>query len=123
MRPSFSSERIGLSFHGNTVTHLDAPCHLFWDGAMYNGRPHTEVDAETGSSWAAVTAAADGIVTRGVLLDVARGAQAAVHRVARSATAPSSPYARRSPGPAAAINGRDQPSSRTVFRSELTADS
>jgi kynurenine formamidase len=38
---------------------------------MYNGRPHSLVDAETGSAWAAVTAAADGIVTRGVLLDVA----------------------------------------------------
>lgn len=71
-RWGFSSERLGLSFHGDTVTHLDAPCHLFWDGTMYNGRPHTLVDATTGSAWAAVTAAADGIVTRGVLLDVAR---------------------------------------------------
>jgi kynurenine formamidase len=68
----FSSERLALSFHGNTVTHLDAPCHLFWDGAMYNGRPHSLVDPTTGSAWAAVTAAAHGIVTRGVLLDVAR---------------------------------------------------
>ena len=38
---------------------------------MYNGRSHALVDAATGSGWAAVTAAADGIVTRGVLLDVA----------------------------------------------------
>ncbi|AQZ63437.1 hypothetical protein BKM31_19970 [[Actinomadura] parvosata subsp. kistnae] len=68
----YSLERLGLTFHGNTITHLDAPCHVFWDGAMYNGRPHTLVDAETGSAWAAVTAAADGIVTRGVLLDVAQ---------------------------------------------------
>ena len=67
----YSSERLGLSFHGNTVTHLDAPCHIFWDGRMYNGRPHSLVDATTGSAWAAVTAAADGITTRGVLLDVA----------------------------------------------------
>lgn len=69
-RWGFASERLGLSFHGNTVTHLDAPCHLFWDGATYNGRPASAVDAEDGSSWAAVTVAADGIVTRGVLLDV-----------------------------------------------------
>jgi kynurenine formamidase len=39
---------------------------------MYNGRSHSLVDAATGSAWAAVTAAANGIVTRGVLLDVAR---------------------------------------------------
>ena len=70
-RWGFSSERIGISFHGNTVTHLDSPCHLFWDGMIYNGRPHSMVDSATGSGWAAVTAAADGIVTRGVLLDVA----------------------------------------------------
>jgi kynurenine formamidase len=70
-RWGFSNERIGIMFHGNTITHLDSPCHLFWDGKTYNGRSHSMVDAETGSSWAAVTAAADGIVTRGVLLDVA----------------------------------------------------
>jgi kynurenine formamidase len=68
----FSNERLGFMFHGNTITHLDSPCHIFWDGRMYNGRPHSLVDAETGSAWAAVTAAADGIVTRGVLLDVAK---------------------------------------------------
>ncbi|MBB2949106.1 kynurenine formamidase [Actinoplanes lutulentus] len=71
-RWGFSSERIGITFHGNTVTHLDSPCHMYWDGTMYNGRPHDMVDATTGSGWAAVTAAADGIVTRGVLLDVAQ---------------------------------------------------
>jgi kynurenine formamidase len=70
-RWGFSNERLGIFFHGNTITHLDSPCHLFWDGKMYNGRPHSLVDATTGSAWAAVTAAANGIVTRGVLLDVA----------------------------------------------------
>ncbi|GAA2906426.1 cyclase [Actinoplanes cyaneus] len=70
-RWGFSNERLGLMFHGNTITHVDSPCHLFWDGATYNGRSHSLVGAETGSAWAAVTAAANGIVTRGVLLDVA----------------------------------------------------
>ncbi|MFF5074236.1 cyclase family protein [Micromonospora olivasterospora] len=71
-RWGFSSERLGITFHGNTLTHVDSPCHIFWDGTMYNGRSHSLVDAATGSAWAAVTAAANGIVTRGVLLDVAR---------------------------------------------------
>jgi kynurenine formamidase len=70
-RWGFSSERLAITFHGNTVTHLDSPCHIFWDGTMYNGRPHSSVEAATGSAWAAVTAAADGILTRGVLLDIA----------------------------------------------------
>ncbi|GLY95944.1 cyclase family protein [Actinoplanes sp. NBRC 103695] len=71
-RWGFSNERLGIMFHGNTVTHLDSPCHLFWDGRMYNGRSHSMVDAATGSAWAAVTAAANGIITRGVLLDITR---------------------------------------------------
>ena len=71
-RWGFSSEQLGITFHGNTVTHVDSPCHIFWDGTMYNGRSHSLVDAATGSAWAAVTAAANGIVTRGVLLDIAR---------------------------------------------------
>ncbi|MEV4805627.1 cyclase family protein [Nonomuraea sp. NPDC049421] len=70
-RWGFSTERLGLTFHGNTVTHLDAPCHIIWDGKLYNGRSHELVDAATGSGWGTVTAAANGIVTRGVLLDVA----------------------------------------------------
>jgi len=67
-----SNEHLGITFHGNTVTHVDSPCHIFWDGTMYNGRSHSLVDPATGSAWAAVTAAANGIITRGVLLDVAR---------------------------------------------------
>ena len=71
-RWGFSSEQVGITFHGNTVTHVDSPCHIFWDGTMYNGRSHSLVDPATGSAWAAVTAAANGIITRGVLLDIAR---------------------------------------------------
>jgi hypothetical protein len=71
-RWGFSSERLGFTFHGNTVTHVDSPCHIFWDGTMYNGRSHALVGAAAGSAWAAVTAAAGGIITRGVLLDIAR---------------------------------------------------
>ncbi|HEY8472837.1 MAG TPA: cyclase family protein [Natronosporangium sp.] len=70
-RWGYSSERLGITFHGNTITHLDSPCHMFWDGKTYNGRSHSVVDAETGSAWGTVTAAANGIVTRGVLLDIA----------------------------------------------------
>jgi len=71
-RWGFSSERLGITFHGNTLTHVDSPCHVFWDGTMYNGRSHSVVDAATGSAWAAVAAAVNGIITRGVLLDIAR---------------------------------------------------
>jgi kynurenine formamidase len=39
---------------------------------MYNVRSRSLVDTATGSAWAAVTAAANGIITRGVLLDIAK---------------------------------------------------
>ena len=47
-RWGFSNEKLGIFFHGNTITHLDSPCHLFWDGRMYNGRSHELVDADDG---------------------------------------------------------------------------
>ncbi|SNY66872.1 cyclase family protein [Paractinoplanes atraurantiacus] len=65
-----TNERLAFTYHGNTVTHLDAPCHLTWDGKLYNNRPHTQVTTEGGTTWAGVTAAANGITTRGVLLDI-----------------------------------------------------
>jgi hypothetical protein len=27
-RWGFSSERLGITFHGNTLTHVDSPCHI-----------------------------------------------------------------------------------------------
>jgi kynurenine formamidase len=66
-----SSEVLSFGFHGGAYTHLDSPAHMFWEGKMYNGRPAELVDADGGAAWGAVTAAADGLVTRGVLLDVA----------------------------------------------------
>ena len=71
-RPHRSAvEYIGLAFHGMTVTHLDAPAHVSWDGAIYNGRPAAAaVRFDTGATAGAVTAAARGITSRGVLLDV-----------------------------------------------------
>ena len=65
-------EYVGLVFHGLHVTHLDALCHQIWDKKLYNGVPASEVSAVSGANRLAVTAARQGIVTRGILLDVAR---------------------------------------------------
>lgn len=64
-------EYIGMVFHGDGITHLDAPGHMFWDGKAYNDTPAALVSAEFGATELAVTAAGEGIVTRGVLLDAA----------------------------------------------------
>jgi kynurenine formamidase len=72
-RIGWSLEHItGMVFHGYATTHLDALCHIFWDGHMYNGRPTDLVSEETGAQQLAITDAGGGMLTRGVLLDVAR---------------------------------------------------
>jgi kynurenine formamidase len=57
--------------HGLATTHLDALCHHFWRGKMYNGFDAAEVDFQ-GAHKCAIDVARDGIVGRGVLLDLAR---------------------------------------------------
>jgi len=66
-----AADFIGVTPHGSTVTHVDSLSHIFWDGRMYNDRPADLVNAALGSTIASVEAMKDGIVTRGVLLDVA----------------------------------------------------
>ncbi len=68
--PGGSSDFIGLSFHGLTITHLDSLCHQFWDGKMYNGKPASAVTVQQKATVGSVDLAQNGIVTRGVLLDI-----------------------------------------------------
>ena len=62
---------IGVAFHGMAVSHLDALCHVFVRGQMYNGFEASDV-LSIGALRNTVMAAADGIVGRGVLLDIPR---------------------------------------------------
>lgn len=70
-RSSGALEHLGLVYHGHTVTHIDGLSHIFWDGRMYNGKPAELVTSTLGATHHAITALRDGVVTRGVLLDVA----------------------------------------------------
>ena len=70
-RSAGALEHLGLVYHGHTVTHVDSLAHIFWDGRMYNGVPAELVTSALGATSHAVTQLRDGIVTRGVLLDVA----------------------------------------------------
>jgi hypothetical protein len=64
-------DRFDLVFHGFTVTHLDALCHVAWDGQLYNGRPFMQSLTPAGATWCSIDALFEGITSRGVLLDVA----------------------------------------------------
>ena len=63
-------EYVGMVFHGHTITHIDSLAHFFWKGQMYNGRPCHLVSTNHGATSHSVERAGDGIVTRGVLVDV-----------------------------------------------------
>jgi kynurenine formamidase len=67
-----ASDWIGLAPHGYAMTHLDSHSHIFWEGKMYNGRSAKLVRTTTGGKFGSVEAAARGILTRGVLLDLPR---------------------------------------------------
>ena len=60
-----------MNIHGNADTHIDALCHVIFDGELYHGVP-AETVTETGAAELSIAVAADGIVGRGVLLDVPR---------------------------------------------------
>ena len=68
---SFSMDRIAMNVHGNADSHIDALCHVIFDGMLYNGVPADTVTA-AGAAELSIGVAADGIVGRGVLLDVPR---------------------------------------------------
>ncbi|HTA08860.1 MAG TPA: cyclase family protein [Streptosporangiaceae bacterium] len=67
-----ASEYLGLVFHGRLHTHLDSLAHVFAGGRLYNGAPAGQVSTAAGAARHAVTAVADGILARGVLIDAAR---------------------------------------------------
>jgi kynurenine formamidase len=67
-----ASDFFGMVFHGITVTHIDALSHIFWEGKMYNGRPSEAVSTSQGATEHSIESLKDGVVTRGVLLDIAR---------------------------------------------------
>lgn len=64
-----SLDFIGIAYHGLASTHIDALCHVFVDRMMYNGIAATEVRS-TGARRNSIMCARDGIVGRGVFLDI-----------------------------------------------------
>ena len=67
-------DAIGMIYHGFTLTHIDALCHLFTPGGkegMYNGFPVSAVTPRGADKLGVEVMGAIGIVGRGVLLDIA----------------------------------------------------
>ena len=67
-----AADRLAVSFHGYAHTHIDAFAHRFFDGKMYNGYSWEEVTKDAGAKKNSIYNLHNGIVTRGVLMDIAR---------------------------------------------------
>ncbi len=65
----FLKDYVGLDYHNDGHTHLDALCHVAYRGMLYNGRPEDTVTVG-GAAVDTVEALKDGLVGRGVLLDI-----------------------------------------------------
>jgi kynurenine formamidase len=67
----FAKDYVGVDFHNDGHTHIDALCHVAYEGRLYNGAPADSVTGE-GGTVGAIDVLKDGLVGRGVLLDVPR---------------------------------------------------
>jgi kynurenine formamidase len=61
-----------IAYHGYAHTHMDTLCHFLWDGKMYNGYSKDLVTEENGAEKNSILNYKHGIITRGVLMDMAR---------------------------------------------------
>jgi kynurenine formamidase len=68
---AFVKDYIGVDYHNDSHSHIDALCHVSYDGSLYNGRPADSVSDE-GAAIETVELLKDGLIGRGVLLDIPR---------------------------------------------------
>ncbi|MFE0186826.1 GMC oxidoreductase [Streptomyces sp. NPDC058989] len=67
----FALDRFAMNVHGDADSHLDALCHVVFDGELHGGVPASSVTPD-GARALTLDLVRDGIVGRGVLLDVPR---------------------------------------------------
>jgi kynurenine formamidase len=66
---TFATDRLALNIHGDADSHIDALCHVLFDGTLYNGVPDGTA-ATTRAAELSIDVASQGIAGRGLLLDV-----------------------------------------------------
>ncbi len=67
----FAKDYVGVDYHNDGHSHIDALCHVAYDGLFFDGKPDRSVTAD-GAQTGAIDVLKDGLVGRGVLLDVPR---------------------------------------------------
>jgi kynurenine formamidase len=67
----FTKDYVGVDFHNEGHSHIDAFSHVAYQGCFYDGMPEQSVTKE-GATSGSIEVLRDGLVGRGVLLDVPR---------------------------------------------------
>jgi kynurenine formamidase len=67
----FAKDFVGIDYHNDGHTHIDALSHVSYKHHLYNGVPAGSVSTD-GASAEGIELARDGLVGRGILLDVPR---------------------------------------------------
>src|SRR5712691_3205529 len=68
----FTMDYFAMEPHGDAHSHIDALCHVLFRGQLYNGVPAEEAITSIGCKVQGMDVARDGLVGRGVLLDIPR---------------------------------------------------
>ena len=69
---AFVGDRYSIAYHGYAHSHMDSLCHMAYEGVMYNGFTRANDVSEAGCGKLAILDAKQGIMTKGVLMDIAR---------------------------------------------------
>jgi kynurenine formamidase len=67
----FAMDSLAMNVHGNADSHIDALCHVVYGSALYNGVDPGTITADDGAALS-IDVTRNGIVGRGVLLDIPR---------------------------------------------------
>ena len=67
-----SMDRYAVSYHGYAHSHIDALCHILYKDQTYNGYARADVNTDKGCTKLGIQNLKEGVVTRGVLVDLPR---------------------------------------------------
>jgi kynurenine formamidase len=67
----FATDSFAMNIHGDANSHIDALCHVIYESKLYDDTP-VDVLTSNGATSLAIDVANNGIVGRGVLLDIPR---------------------------------------------------
>jgi kynurenine formamidase len=65
-------DRYAVTYHGYAHSHIDALCHFLYKDRTYNGFARGDVNTDKGCAKLGIDNLKNGIVTRGVLIDIPR---------------------------------------------------